>query len=532
MQHSDFLPASQPLLWDSKSCASWLAEVPMADPRLACNAFIGLLAALEDAPPRHLAYLDILETLRPSIETSQEELARRYVGRPLPLGHAERATFDKVCDLWHALMSAYRRLAHAAVRKSGSELSARLPLLGQRAIRCMGLLLHEHLRAKLEPEPRHWQLLNHLYADAEARGCAAAEVDIGSTRHPRATSCQATYARVLLFALANPYGMNAKSCALTWRIAAQLARKVELRTAAEAEAGSYAIELTADTGPAWLSAGARGDGIRRLQTRGLGRTLQRRMQKLASGTQPAELGLPRDCSAQTTAQIFAELRLAWAEPPRVRGFPRRRATAPVELASGFDAIHFALSGRLFEPADDIWSYSRQQADRMDIFRHGGAHTEAALRARAGLAAENWEAIDESASGFRLKRGSAGARLAQSQLVALKISGAKQFMLCELRWLMFGLDAALTAGMKNLPGLPHAAAIRNVRTSPLVQEKFHQAFVLPAAQDAPASLVLPLGWHQPERLLELKCDDTVTRVRLGELLGRGHDYDRARFSFPD
>jgi hypothetical protein len=530
MQHSDFLPASQPLLWDGKSCSAWLAKVPMADPRLACNAFIGLLGELDDAPPRHLAYLEILEALRPSIELSQEELARRYIGKPLPLGHAERAAFGQVCDLWHALMSAYRRLAHAATRKSGSELSTRLPLLVQRAVRCLGLLLHEHMRAKYEPEPRHWELLHQLYADAEERGFASVEVDIGG--RPQTTSCQAAYVRVLLFALARPYATNAKSCAWAWRVAAQLAHRVELRTAAEAEAGSYAIDLSSDAGPAWHSAGARGDTIRRLQTRELGRSLQRRLQKLAGGIQPSELGLPRYCSPHAAAQLFEDLRQTWAEMPRVRKFPRRRASARVGLASGFDAIHFALTGQLFNQADDIWSYSRQQADRMHIFQHSDTHNEATLQAQAGLAVESWEAIDESAAGFRLKRGAAGLRLAQNQLVALKFPESMHFLFCEVRWLRYGLDAALTAGMKCLPGLPHAAAVRDVRSSAVVQEKFHQAFVLPAAQEAPATLILPLGWHHPERLLELKCDNAVTRVRLGELLDRGHDYDRTKFSIPD
>lgn len=532
MQHGDFLPASQPLLWDSKSCEAWLAKVPLADPRQACTAFIDLLDELEDAPPRQPAYLEILETLRPAIELSQGEYAKRFVAKPLPLAHAELVAFDQVCDLWHALMSAYRRLADASLNGVRPELAATLPLLGQRAIHYLTHLMHEHMRARREVEPELWQTLNRLYAHAEEHGYAADSVDIGSKRHPQITSCRASYASALLLALANPYGVNSKQLAWTWRLARRLAHKLELTDVAH-EAGGYAVDLAHDAGPCWLAAAAAGGaGIRYLGTRELGRSLRRRLKKIEAGIEPAELGLSRDCTAQAAAQLLNELHRAWAATPRVHKYPRRHGSNPSELASGFTAIHFALSGKLFEQDDSVWSYSRQNADRMHIFQHTEAHTDKVLEARLGLAAESWETLDESALGFRLKRGAGGARLTQDQLVALKPAGAKHFLLCEVRWLMLGLDASLIVGVMGLPGLPHAAAVRNVRPATEGQEKFRQAFLLPEAQGAPACMILPAGWHQPERRLELQYSQTMVKVRLGELLQRGYDYDRVSFSISD
>ena len=51
MQHSDFLPASRPVLADLASCDRWLARERITDSDRACAAFIGLLDQLEDAPP-------------------------------------------------------------------------------------------------------------------------------------------------------------------------------------------------------------------------------------------------------------------------------------------------------------------------------------------------------------------------------------------------------------------------------------------------------------------------------------------------
>jgi hypothetical protein len=44
----------------------------------------------------------------------------------------------------------------------------------------------------------------------------------------------------------------------------------------------------------------------------------------------------------------------------------------------------------------------------------------------------------------------------------------------------------------------------------------------------ASLVLPRGWFQPERVVEI-FTDRQTRLRLGELLGQGPDFERVGFT---
>ena len=68
MNQSDFLPASRPLLSDLKSCEDWLAKAYLSDPRQACHELTLLIEALEEAPPRHLAYLDILERLHSMLD--------------------------------------------------------------------------------------------------------------------------------------------------------------------------------------------------------------------------------------------------------------------------------------------------------------------------------------------------------------------------------------------------------------------------------------------------------------------------------
>ena len=64
-------------------------------------------------------------------------------------------------------------------------------------------------------------------------------------------------------------------------------------------------------------------------------------------------------------------------------------------------------------------------------------------------------------------------------------------------------------MKSRFGITHAAA--------------------PPTSSLPTSLVLPFGWYQPERTLELRVQGAILRIILGGLAERGSDYERATFS---
>ena len=83
MTHSDFLPATNPPYPDVKSSDAWLAKAALGDTRSACAAFHALLDEIEEAPPPHGAYLQILERLRPPLLAALAEHTRKFSGKPL-----------------------------------------------------------------------------------------------------------------------------------------------------------------------------------------------------------------------------------------------------------------------------------------------------------------------------------------------------------------------------------------------------------------------------------------------------------------
>ena len=124
--------------------------------------------------------------------------------------------------------------------------------------------------------------------------------------------------------------------------------------------------------------------------------------------------------------------------------------------------------------------------------------------------EQWETLDESASGFRLRRSGPGARLALHQLIALRPHGARRFILADVRWAETQGEAALVAGARALPGLAQPCRLHSVSTDPAQAGQWTAAFLLPVAPGLPASLVLPAGrWG---RVGHLRCVAATSHAR--------------------
>jgi len=134
----DFLPDSEPRLANLASCEDWLAHAALAGMPHACSALLTLLEEIEVHPPRHSAYLQILERLRYPVLHAETEQTKGFAGKPLPLDHSEGVAFVQANGLWVAMLRAYGRLLSAALNGKHPELEPSLPRLFQRVLVCAG----------------------------------------------------------------------------------------------------------------------------------------------------------------------------------------------------------------------------------------------------------------------------------------------------------------------------------------------------------------------------------------------------------
>jgi len=526
MTHSDFLPASRPVLWDARSCDEWLARTALADSQQACAALLALLDDLDDAPPRHLAYLQILERLREPLVMAQARNAKQFAARPLPLGHLESVAFDHACDLWMALLRACRRLLRAALKGGKPELAPAVPLLCERVIEYTGELVIAHFLARREVGEDLWHWLHEAYGLAEQRQVAHVVIPGAGSRAPSPSTCVAAYARPLLLALIHPYGLPEREIDWACRWTHRWAEKTHLDAGGEDVRG-YWVDPLGASGPVWHDSDPASATIRHLDVTEVARSINWRLKKLEQGSTPAELGLGRDCARPATDALLRALLGSWTRPPGSRQYPRRAARSAAELACGMAQIHAALGGEVAAEEGHRWEYSRRDADQIHVFPR-----EAASKAHGKHAAavEQWETLDESAGGFRLLRRGPGARVVHRQLIALRPRGARQFILCEVRWLTQGEDRSLALGARALVGLAEPVTVRPSGEDAAKAGPVSPALVLPVARSLPASLVLPGGWYRSGRLLNVRRGGRTLRVRLTDLIAHGHDFDHVRFEF--
>jgi hypothetical protein len=511
----DFLPAAQPRLADLTSCEDWLAHAALAGMPHACSAFLTLLEEIEAHPPRHSAYLQILERLRYPVIHAQAEQTRGFAGKPLPLGHSEAAAFVQANGLWAAMLRAYARLLSAALNGKHPELEPSLARLFQRVLACAGETVGTCLFARREFGADYWKLMHQTYAVAEARAIRSETVaDLSVESSP-----MAAYVEVLMLQLAQPQRLShreldwARKWVRVWAHKAVLSREAPLQ-------GSYAVDLAGASGPAWATSAPGSASLRFLDLDRVATSIGARIRRLEEGAEPAALGLGSDCTRLAAQDLLKTLRRAWLDSAPVRDFPRRASPSPMELVSGFAAIHHAIEGNPVAKSTSPSRYSYGEAERFHTFQPGA--TEDARK----QGPETWETLGESDDGFRLRRRTQGMRLAHRQLVALRPGGARQFILCHVDWLIEGQDQTLTIGARALKGEAKACAVRSSdRSAPQRSD----ALMLPVAPGLSPALVLPTGWYRRAGELELELGSAIRRVTLSGLLEHGFDYDRVSVS---
>jgi hypothetical protein len=329
----------------------------------------------------------------------------------------------------------------------------------------------------------------------------------------------AAYADVLMLQLAQPHRLSHRELDWTRKWVRLWAHKAVLGREAPWHDG-YAVDLAGASGPALAKAAADSAALRFLDLSRVATSISTRLRRLEEGAEPAALGLGSDCTRLAAQDLLKTLQRAWFDSAPERDFPRRAGPSPMELVSGFAAIHHAIEGNPVAKSASPTSYSYGEAARFHTFQPSA---EQGTREQ-GL--ETWETLGESDDGFRLRRGTQGMRLAHRQLVALRPSGARQFILCHVDWLIEGPDQTLTIAARALKGEAKACAVRSSdRNAP----KRADALMLPVAPGMSPALVLPAGWYRRAGELELELGNAIRHVTLAGLLEHGFDYDRVRVS---
>ena len=182
---------------------------------------------------------------------------------------------------------------------------------------------------------------------------------------------------------------------------------------------------------------------------------------------------------------------------------------------------------MFRQPGEQKELTKKQREEIATFGRVSTRDEDDYSQVRGFLLEHWQVEDESVQGLRMVRraGNPGKRFSHGQLVGVRTADAKNFMLGQVRWLMSASNGDLQCGLKLLPGLPAAIAVRATGVNAM-NEKFVPAITLTAVPqlNVPPVLLLRAAWYKPKRVIEAWVDGPI-RVRLLEVLERGTDFER-------
>jgi cyclic-di-GMP-binding protein len=534
MKLPELSPKAQPEFADADGCKAWLANVPLANVSTAQYELLTQVEEFNRFPASAAVRLAVLEQLREAVHFVQIEQAKRFTNRALPMAEAESSVFEDTKDLWEEMRTGYMRCLDAAVNGE-SGMRSQAALICQRALAYTGLRMFHHYRAYREVPAGAWHALHEVYAAAERLDIVDEAVKDYLNRDVHDTSPRIAWARAVLMAMSNPNELSQRQLTFVAFLLERWASKLDVSDAPVDEGEGLQpliADLAGDVMPERADPAAVKGEKRYLDTRKLAKSLRNRVGLLRKGEPPSKLALGEDCVQPSCEQLLVFLYRHWCQPKPGRSSDRKSTQATAEVCSELAAIHYYLTGRGFRQpgASDAKELTKKQRDEIATFGRVSTKDEDDYSDAHGFSLERWHVEDESAQGVRMVRRAAdpGRRYSHGQLVAFKPADARGFILGQLRWLMQGENGDLHAGLKLLPGIPMGTAARPTGLNVQV-EKFVQVVSLGAvpAIQSPVTLVLPVGWYKPSRIIEVYGEQSF-KVKLTELVERGTDFERVAY----
>ena len=531
MKLPELSESASPEFSDAKTCKEWLEHVPLANVAAAQGELVGQLEEFNRFPVAATQRLAVLETLREAVHFVQIEQAKRFSNRALPMTDTENAAFDATIKLWDQMAIGYQRCLAAALNRD-SGMKAQAALICQRLAAYIGLKMYHHYRAYRQVPSGNWQALHAVYAAAEKLDVEEDAVKDFMNRDIHDTSPGVAYARAVLMGVCNPNELGQRQITFIAFLLERWASKLDISSKPVDEGEGVAplvADLESDECPTRRE-GAQPKDARYLDTRKLSKSLRNRVALLRKGESPAKLALGEDCVQPACEQLLVYLYRQWCVGKPSRALERKSMNFAAEVCTELGSIHYYISGRAFRAPTQQGELTQKQRDEIATFGHVVTREADDYSAQHGFLVEQWVLQDESAQGMRIVRKAAekGKRFAHGQLVGVRPTTGDQFMIGQVRWLTQAEKGDLHAGVKLLPGLPNAIAVRPTGLN-ITEDSWVPALHLGAvpALDEPESVILPSGWYKPKRVIEIHMERS-SKAMLMKVIERGTDFERVAY----
>jgi hypothetical protein len=526
---------ANPAFKDATACAKWLGQLQLTNLHQAHSVLHLQLDELNRYPMRALERMHMLELLRETVSSLQSDYGRKLVAKKLPLHPDEFTTFVAIVGLWQSMVTGYQRCLQACMTGE-AQLAAYGALLCQRCLQYSGLQIFEHLRNGYDFDSKLWGQLHQLYAFCEEQEWQLSEVKDDMHGQNRTTTCNATYTKSLLACHAHRADLSRHQLQLTdrwltlWSPSVAVSRQF---IPSKGDAPPLVVDLSSATGLQLPQGIPVSEHLRYLTTVPLSKLIRVKNILLQQGQTPSQLELGEGCHADECIVLLNYLHQCWCDGYDGRISQRRAALQQAQVCYGMDSCFAYIANRPFkQPAKDtaIDTLSRKQIAAFGrVLSETNRHDLTLL----GMVLEDWLIEDESIRGARMIREeNVGTRIGTGQLVAVRPTNANAFMVGAMTWVTVTLTGQLRVGVRYLPGLPNAIALKATGVNLTVSDKYVAALMLPAVPvlKTPASLIAPRDWFKAGRVVEVVQGDTrKVHLKLELSIEKGLDYERISFT---
>lgn len=512
---------------DSASCKNWVEQLTLTNIQLTQQVLTRQLASLNSANLPALERLKILEVLKEPAHFVQTESAKRYSGKPLPLDANETTVWNNVIALWQEMSNNYQHCLNA-YREGDLAIAPHAALVTMRCLRLLGCIMLDYYRVYRQPAGMMWRSLHEMYSFAESHGFARIRVQDSFTHQDPDSSCAENYVQVLLAHLANPFSLSVRQMAFVSRWLEKWSTLIGLATQPlpTGPIPSLAVDLTGTGGVGFAGNLETNPNLRYLDLEHLSKTLRQTINYLKQGQTPGQLGLGDDARQPGCENLMMLLYVQWCRAGTARSEERSATEESAEVCFGPAAAYANVGGaRDVRQPGEITAREIRDTESFGFVARADHDTQEAAQSKA---LEAWQILNHSASGFMcmLREPNGHGRISHNQLLAVRRSGGRHFHVGMVQWLRVDESGELFCGVRLFPGAPQAISVRPSNFNLAGASRYERALLLPEvpAPATPATLVLPAGWFQSGRFVEIYSDRKQV-AKLLNLLEKGSDFDR-------
>jgi hypothetical protein len=510
----------------------WIAQLPMLNVAETTQLLIRQLMALNRTVFDDRLRLRVLELFRQPVQHVSNELARTYVGLPLPLPEKARQVASQVRLLQTEMAYGYKLIVFnsTAMAKLDSADKTLLSVAIHRAIRYLTELMFRGYELYSPPPEGNWFEIHQLYRYAELLGITETPVEDALNNTIPSVSISHAYKQALLLDFSDPYHLPARMLSRIYRYLDRFAGLAQLTPGiAELKAHcQFLINLDNDragavnTEASPITTEVR---YRLLNTTELARVIHQQLTTVQTGHTPETDGLEKDFFTHMGQDLLIRLIQAWGVNPK-RVFTRSaRDNRKTDVALGIDVINYFMNnGEPFAPStNEVGPQPRRTAVGPQF------GTSNKVQQANGAAATVWEQTDESAGGYALaKTGAHDETVRVGDLLASRASGsAGKWEIGVVRWVRTTGPDNIELGVQRLAPDASAVAVMPLEEA---QDRYLLALALPEvrAMKQPATLVTPRGFYKPGRVLYLDNGFRTRQIKASKLVELSGAFERFQY----